>query len=312
MSRAAIPDTLVAAGVNLALDALAVEVSSLLAGEGVRAVVLKGSSLTGWLYGENSTRFSRDLDLLVDPATFGQAEQLLERGGFQPQVPWRDDRTARHWRREDSAFEVDLHRTLVGVDVSPKVAWDTLSGHTERLDVAGGTIEILDPSARAMVLALHAAKHQSVRGQPLDDLEQGLAQLPDALWADAAELAATLDAVPAFATGLRRTPAGEALADRLALSHRTTPEVALLLHRAPGSVALNRLVATRGIRAKLRFGARRAFPDPDAMRAMDPLAKRGAVGLTAAYAKRAGWLVAHALPAARAVVAARRQTRRDR
>ncbi|HJU49010.1 MAG TPA: nucleotidyltransferase family protein, partial [Gaiellaceae bacterium] len=158
---------------NLALDALAVEVSGQLAAGGVRALVLKGPSLTGWLYGEGSTRFSRDVDLLVDPEAFEQAERLLEGRGLQPQVPWREDRTARHWRREDSAFEIDLHRTLVGVGVSPQDAWETLSGRTEPLDVAGGSVEVLDPAARALVLALHAAKHQSVRGQPLDDLERG-------------------------------------------------------------------------------------------------------------------------------------------
>lgn len=307
-----IPDPLVAAGVNLALDALAVEVSEMLAAGGVRAILLKGSSLTGWLYADGPSRFSCDVDLLVAPAAFTQAETILAAAGFEAQVPWRDDRTARHWRREPSVFEVDLHRSIVGVGVAPDRAWSTLCAHTEQLPVQRGALEVLEPAARCLLLALHALKHQHARGQPLEDLERGLELLPEDLWGVAAALATTLDSAPAFAAGLRLTPAGAALAGRLALSHRTTPEVALLLRRPPGSVALNRLVGLRGLRAKAAFGARRAFPERETMRQMDPLARRGGVGLAAAYARRAAWLVAHAVPAVASVVAARRQTRRHR
>jgi hypothetical protein len=307
--RAAIPEALLAAGVAVAQDALTVEVTRALAAGGVRSILLKGTSLRGWLYPEDTARRSSDVDLLVDPGLFGRAEEIVAGLGFEPRVPWRDDRTARHWARASSLFELDLHNSVVGVGVSRDAAWAVLAAHTSALTVDGGSLEVLAPDARALMLALHAAKHQHVQALPLRDLERGLATLPGALWEEACQLARALDAVPAFASGLRLVPEGAVVADRLALPYRTTPEVALFESRVPGSVVLNRLVEIPGVRGKLRYAFTRSFPSPEAMRGLDPRARRGRAGLASAYLRRTGWLAVHAVPTLAAVAAARRKAR---
>ena len=60
-----------------------------------------------------------------------------------------------------------------------------------------------------------------------------------------------------------------------------------------------------GVAARARYAASRAMPSPAAMRAWTPLARRGRLGLAAAYAWRLPWLAARLVPALRAVRAAR-------
>jgi len=307
--RQAIPESLVVAGIALAQDALAAEVAAALVDGGVSPILLKGASVRCWLYPEGSTtRRSLDVDLLVEPRLFGRAEEILAGLGFRPRVPSRDGRTARHWARESSLFEIDLHNAIVGIGAPPDEAWHVLRSGSEPL-ADDGRLPALAPDARALVLALHAAKHQDAQAQPLRDLRRGVEVLPEGVWAGASELARRLDAVPALAAGLRLVPEGTALAERLGLPHLTTPDVALLQGRAQGAQALNRLVEIPGLRDKARFAAGRAFPPPAAMRQTEPVARRGTVGLAAAYGLRAWWLLVHAVPAMAAVVSARRQAR---
>ena len=68
---------------------------------------------------------------------------------------------------------------------------------------------------------------------------------------------------------------------------------------------MNRLLEMNGVAARARYAASRAFPSPAAMRAWSPLARRGGLGLAAAYAWRVPWLAARLVPALRAVRAAR-------
>jgi hypothetical protein len=307
--RPPIPSALVAAGVTLALDALAVDIVRALEARGLRALLVKGSSSRLWLYPRETSRRSCDVDLLVDPRSFGEAEEVVAGLGFAPRVHWRDDRTARHWARAGSPLELDLHRSLVGVGAPPQAAWEVLAAHAEELRLPAGPVPALGEAARCLVLALHAAKHRRSATQPVADLELALARAPEQVWRRAAALAGELDAVPAFAAGLRLTAAGTLLAARLELSHRLTPELALLEAQAPGAAALNRLVSIHGLRARARFALRRAFPDASTMRAMDTGAQRGNAGLAWSYARRAGWLAAHAHAAIAAVRSARRRTR---
>jgi hypothetical protein len=61
-----------------------------------------------------------------------------------------------------------------------------------------------------------------------------------------------------------------------------------------------------GFRAKARLVAGKLVPDVQFMRAWSPLARRGRVGLAAAYAFRILWLAWHAIPGFIAWLRARR------
>jgi hypothetical protein len=297
---------LIAAGVGLALEALAVEVTSELERSGIANIVLKGPSVIRWLYPTDTDRYSVDVDLLVAPADLERAETTLAVRGFEPLEPRRDDRHARSWMRPGEPLPVDLHRSLVGVGVDDETVWNVLSGLTDRLEVPGGALSVLQPHGRALHLALHAAQETPDKQQALRDLGRGLEVLELEAWRQARDLAARLGALPALGAGLRLLPEGEPVARELHLPTRVTTEIALRATGAPDlSLGVNRLLEMNGVASRARYAASRAFPSPAAMRAWSPLARRGRLGLAAAYAWRVPWLAARVVPALRAVRAAR-------
>ena len=96
------------------------------------------------------------------------------------------------------------------------------------------------------------------------------------------------------------------IARELQLPEHVTPEIALRVAGPPAlSLGINHLLELDGTVTRARYVAARAFPSPAAMRAWSPLARRGRLGLAAAYAWRVPWLAAHVVPAIKAVRAAR-------
>jgi hypothetical protein len=300
-----------AEALRLVHDTCAAEVVASLRAAGVRSVLLKGTSVIPWIYGVGSTRYSRDVDILVAPRDADLAASVLIAHGFETQDPDRHDRHATEWLRRSPVAAVDLHVALPGVGLSPGEAWTVLAGSVERVTVQPGVeAEVLDPPGRALHLALHAAQHPAFI-QSLQDLQQALKTLPPSLWDDAATLAARIDALPAFGAGLRLTPLGLAVAERLGVPSWLPPRVALRLSAAPpASLALDHALATKGVHRKARFLLGRLFPSPAAMRARSRLARRGRGGLLIAYLGRVAWLLACLPAASRAVLEARRQAAR--
>jgi hypothetical protein len=303
--------TVTAAGVRLAVDALTVEVIPACREAGAETILLKGSSIIDWLYGPDALRYSVDVDLLVEPGRMDAAGRALDGLGFERREPPREERHAYQWIRAGGGPSVDLHRTLVGIGVSDEEAWDVLSRETEGLPLLGTDVAILAPAGRALHIALHAAQHGLDIEQSVADVAQAADRLPLELWQAAADLAERLEATSAFAAGLRLVPAGRLVADRLRLPTWKAPEVVLRETTAADvTLTLNRLVEMPGLRSKMTFALRRAFPPPKLMRSRSPLARRGAAGLAAAYVSRVGWLARRLPPATRQVVRARREGRR--
>jgi Uncharacterised nucleotidyltransferase len=284
------------------------EVFAALHAAGVPAIVLKGASVARWLY-DDTPRYSSDVDLVVAPASLEAAEAVLRSLAFQPS---HGDEHARDWARERDGMVVDLHETIVGVHVDPEVLWAELTSESERMELAGEEIAVLNPPARALHLALHAAQHGVGVSTALEDLERALARLAAERWGEAAGLAERLRAVPAFAAGLRLVPAGRAVADRLGLPVEISPEIALRT-RTPPPVALGlyELATAQGFRAKARLLARELAPPAAFMRGRFGFARTRA-GLVAAYAWRPLWLAWHAAPALRAWQRARHESRASR
>jgi hypothetical protein len=202
------------------LDAGLGEVVGALGEAGVGCVLLKGPAVARWLYGPGDARRYGDIDLLVGGHQLEAAGRVLERLGFAPVVdPEALLRVNRHhqvWGRAGDGVVVELHWTLVGVGAPAAVVWSVLCEQTERIVVGSVEAEVLSIPARTMNLALHAAQHEGV-GRPREDLERGIAQLEFGVWEGARELAFRLDAMSAFAAGLRACPEGVAVAARLRL-----------------------------------------------------------------------------------------------
>jgi len=308
------PRTLLAGDIHvLGVDVVCGEIVRAMRDEGVRAIVLKGPSFADWLYTDGTRRRYGDVDLLVSPAQLEQANAVLSGRGFVPHTPGehplRDPTAGQPWVRERDDAVIDLHVRLHGVGAPAAIAWTELSADTERLRVGGIKAEVLRPSARALHVALHAAQHGSRASKTIEDLRRALAVLDEDLWHEAAILAAHIQALPAFATGLRHLPEGGVLAARLALPDDIPPEITLRAgFRTPLALGLDAVARAHGPAAKLRLLGRLAIPSPSLMRARQPLARRGVIGLLLAYLWRLPYLVYWAGPALWAWMRARRQS----
>jgi hypothetical protein len=305
----------IATGVNIAIDAVAAEVTSAFREAGIRALLLKGPPSVRWLYDSDSGRFSTDVDLLVEPGGRRAAEEVLEQLSFRPlpqNIGPGEPRHARAWERDANPVEVDLHVSVAGAGAPIDEVWRVLSLQTEEIVLAGAPVEIPSAPARALLIVLHAAQHGAGWEQALRDLERAVARLPDEVWRTAATLANDLDATAPFAAGLELVEGGKALAERLGLPKQRTVEATLRAWTAPDlTLGIHRLTATRGLRAKGAFIIRKVFPSPDWMRRWVPLARRGRLGLAVAYTSRPFWLVMRMPRAVLAWSRARRESRRS-
>jgi putative nucleotidyltransferase-like protein len=291
----------------LVLDAAALELTGTLNEAGVETILLKGPSISRWVYWEDDFRPYSDLDLLVAPGDLRGSLRVLTGLGFERV---HSDAHAELLLRRSDQVMVDLHRLIVGVGLRPEDAWAELTSETEPFALQGGEVVALSPAGRAFHVVLHAAQHGARDAKPLRDLAQGLERLPQATWEEAAALARRLRAEAAFLTGLRLLPAGRAIAESTGVSEQRSVEAALRAGTAPpAALGLYRFFNTPGAGPKAQLLASELFPSAAFMRAWTPLARRGPAGLTAAYVWRPLWLLLRLGPALHAWQRARRAAR---
>lgn len=284
-----------------------------LSGAGVRALLLKGPVLERSLYGGASVRRYSDVDLLVAPDSLPAAEEVLRELGFErphPRAVEGEDPHAIHWLRGADPVWVDLHRTVRGVNAPDARVWEVLAGRTESIELFGVAVDTPGPGAIALLVVLHAAQHGAGWRRGTDDLDRAAAALPEAAWDEARELAERLDAVDAFAVGLRMGPATAAVADRLGLPTGTPFRVGADVSSQPKTTrGWYRLLSARGLRARIAIVRDELFPHPDFMRIWAPRAARTRAGLAAMYVLRPVWLVTRTPRALLSLRRARRAAR---
>jgi putative nucleotidyltransferase-like protein len=306
-------DPVQAAATAIVVDAAAVEAVSALRDAGVQSILLKGASFDRWLYDPSAPRMYGDVDLLVAGRAFDYAGRVLERLGYRERAeelaPTHVDH-AKLWFRLRDQMHVDLHRSLVGMGADADHVWTVLSAQTERLEVGGADLEVLAEPARALQVALHATVHGLEEQKTLLDLTRALERASAGTWEAAAALSKRLGAEGAFAAGLELVPEGREVATRLELTAERSVETSMFAQSVPySSWTVNRLAKTPGVIPKLRIALRRAFPEPDFMRAWYPIARRGRVGLLLSYPRRLAWLVRATGPAVAGWLRARRRAR---
>lgn len=258
-----------------------------LRGADVPSILLKGPAIASWLYDDGEARPYLDVDLLVSPAQFRRAIEVLGEIGYVPRIPGASPAELGPKERDlvgPQGVCIDLHWGLLGVSGATQRCWDVLLRRTVRFHLRGGAeVLVLDVPARAMHLALHVAQNGPIDRKALADLERGLDRVDRRDWAEAARLATELEAVEAFAAGLRLLPQGEALARELSLPRRMTVELLLRTRSVPqDAIFFERLAEARGVRAKTALVARKLVPTPGSLRAESPLARCGRVGLVCA------------------------------
>jgi hypothetical protein len=273
-------------------------------------VLLKGPVLAKWLYEEPSARLYADADLLIDPDRFDAARAVVQELGYtggEIEVSRHLPRNyAETWEGEAS---VELHRTISGIGAPVELVWSELAANTDRLDVEGIDVETLSEAGRCLTVALHAAHHGAEAERPLDDLRRAVERVPLEVWREGAALADRLDASAAFAAGLRLAEHGPALLEAIGATPDRRVETELRAASEPHmAVMLAWLLHGKApARHKLMVVARKVVPPVDWMEATSPLARRGPMGLAAAYAVRPVTLVRRLPAALRALRRAQRK-----
>jgi Uncharacterised nucleotidyltransferase len=273
---------------RLATDALTAEVIEAMGAAGIRALLFKGPVVERWLYDQPGERTYGDIDLLVAPSDFAPAESVLTELGFEMVLAGFRDRELqsheRDWARD--WCRVDLHRALWGFGCSAEVAWAVISESTDRFEIGGATVEVPAEPVHALIVAVHALKH----GPPQrwsSELRLAINRTADSMWWEAAKIATRVDALGPFTVGLQTIPSGRELVDRLGLHSVADAEAHLrALGFTPGSLTLLHVANAAGSRARLSLIMAKLGPSPAFMRYQYPLARRGRLGLAAAYGSR--------------------------
>jgi hypothetical protein len=282
---------------RLALDTALAELVPALEVRGVRPLLLKGAAFAGWLYDEPRDRPYDDIDLLVAPEQFEDAERGLAELGYAPRLgrmhlSERSDHSE-EWTRDGMLpIAVELHHSLKLLPGAPAVVWERLSSGAGTIEVAGRTVGVPAEPAAALIVALHAAQHGREFERSMTDLRQALDRLPFTTWQAAAALAAELDVAAAFGAGLRLAPGGPPLCERLGLDETAPRHVRLSASTPPKTaMGIERLLTTRGAGARLRIVVGALFPSREYLLATSAVARQGRLGLARAYLWRPFQLV---------------------
>lgn len=311
-------DAATATALRLRVDSWTAEVVSAMRARGIRTVLLKGPVIARWLYGGlPAERVYCDCDLLVGPDDTVSARALLAELGFRAQehpLIEVDEHHARIFLRADDDANVDLHRTLHGMEhLAPQRVWAMVGRHLTQIDVGGAAVDVPDPVLRTLNVALHPGPADGPASQPWQDLELALERVDDTTWQAALGLARELGIERELAARLRRLTAGTHLADRLMITTRGSEYYNVLGAVTTGrtspsaySISLLRSQPTRT--AAISYALAKVFPPTEQLRRQHSLARRGPGGVLMARGLRI-ILVAGRLPAA--LVAYRRERTRQ-
>ena len=134
----------------------------------IRVIALKGVALSAQLFGDPALRDPRDIDLLIDPAQFAEAEVRLIEAGYRHDLPPLSRRQAAAYRRwiKDAAYvndttgiRVELHRRLTDNPFLLQAEFASLWREREEVPVAGAAIAVLPPRLLPLYLCAHGAGH---------------------------------------------------------------------------------------------------------------------------------------------------------
>jgi hypothetical protein len=224
----------------------------ILDGTGARWAVIKGPAVVERLYPAPGLRPYFDLDLLVDPAAFGDVLEALQASGSRLL-----DRNWLMLRRElwgevhlllPGGTPLDLHWDLINMNRG-RMAIDAqgVLDRTVRVDLGGVTVPTLDAADTVVHLAVHAALSGGDKLLWLKDVERAAAIL-DPPWSSVTERAHEWNvAAPAgLILGRARTTLDAAIPAEVPgqlLGSRATRLVGLVERISPWEQSVGRLTA---------------------------------------------------------------------
>lgn len=150
---------------------------------GIRWAILKGPVLVELCYGAPGRRTYQDLDVLVEPARFGEAVELLQQaGGTLLDRNWRMIRAEMRGQVHlvlPSGVPIDLHWNLInGRRGMMNIDTDTVLGRSRQVDLKQLSVNTLDHTDMLTHLGVHGAISGGDRLVWLKDIERTIAGQP--------------------------------------------------------------------------------------------------------------------------------------
>ena len=160
--------TLSAAKASLAHMAELGRLAPIFARAGIRVLGLKGVVLSAQLYGNPAHRNPRDIDLLVAPDEFADAQAVLLGAGYRRSGATLSPRQSAAYRRwiKDVGYvnpvtgiHVELHHRLSDNPALLPCDFDALWRERQEVEIAGATVAGLPRDKLALYLCAHGAGH---------------------------------------------------------------------------------------------------------------------------------------------------------
>jgi|GEM_PF-454252 len=274
------------------------DVLDAIAGEGIVAIVLKGTALAYDLYDRPASRARGDSDILIESGDLGAVRAILRRLGFSKHL---DDDAETHdmelqelWRRiapDGTVHDIDLHwQTMNSPALEGVLRHADCAARTRGLPRLCSSAVTMDHVLMLIHACVHRAKHLtspyfsgSIAYYGADRLiwAQDIHLLCGALgepdWERFTEMAVEqglaaicLDGL-ALAQSRLGTPVPARVTERLTSVPQTSDAASYLLHSGQWTRAWRDLRAVKGIGGKLSYLAARALPSAEFMRAKYPL-----------------------------------------
>ncbi len=141
----------------------------------VHVLLIKGLAVQEWLY-ERKIRPSRDVDILIEPASVPLATNLLKQLGYEQlncdapflerdrftlsRISWFKDQEFRH---KVSGIVVELHWRLTDIEKEFQYDFNELWSNRSEVTIAGQQVPTLQPEMHLLYLSVHVA--QSIYGR---------------------------------------------------------------------------------------------------------------------------------------------------
>lgn len=153
--------------------ALLVTLTTALDAGDVRHLAIKGVVLAQQIYGDGAARNSKDVDLLVDPASIERAVAILRCVGCVETEPslGADTRFAnKHRTFACDGVEIELHTRLIDIERLVPLPFDALWDRRARVAVGAVPVATLSDADTFLYLCAHGAAHLWFRLKWLEDI----------------------------------------------------------------------------------------------------------------------------------------------
>ena len=133
-------------------------------GQGIEVIVLKGFYLAQMVYQNVALRPMGDVDILVRKDDLSRVDELLEQLGYHRQLPEIDplspDRPyQRSYLNDAASLEIEVHWHLFTPDAPFELDTNGLWARSRRASIAGVAVLVLSPEDNLLHLCLHNSFH---------------------------------------------------------------------------------------------------------------------------------------------------------